>query len=271
MTSVENDYLEELDLFKKTLAVTGLISLNQQGIQTDGRGVRAVKIFTRQTLIALSLDKILPVPDKRKKGDEELWDIGSIASLSRNLVEGYLSLHYFGLENTSESDAELRFFILQLHRNVEWYNIRSGEMRPEELKQFDDGITEQKSRIRNHPFISKLTDQQRNNALRGFEMYKSKSDFEDDLLICKDLRKHYRLLSNLVHPLPLSIERTDNERGRGLNSEPDVGYCLNCLMLARKYLSASTVGVADRFPNELANRYSDEIKSIRPLQSEGFD
>jgi hypothetical protein len=192
--------------------------------------------------------------------------------LSRNLIEGYLSLYYFGIERVSDAEAELRFFIAQLHRNVEWYEIRKlinpGDP---ELKEFEDSIASQRERIRSHAYLRSLTAVQKTRALRGTEMYKTKADFEKELSECGDLRRNYRLLSNLVHPLPMSIERIDNERGRGIGSDADVSYSKICLMLARRYLAASTVGIADHFADALAKRFEDSLNGIRPLIAEGFN
>ncbi|CAD7554465.1 hypothetical protein [Aeromonas hydrophila] len=63
-------------------------------------------------------------------------------------------------------------------------------------------------------------------------MYKTKQNFEESLLICKDLRRDYRLLSNLVHPLPIAIECIDDEKGRGAGSDADISFSLLCLMVA---------------------------------------
>lgn len=271
LSEFENSFLEELVLYDKVIETTKHISWNQHGIDADGRGLRGTKIFTRQTVVGLSLQRILPRPSSMTHHESVFWDVSSIASLSRNLMEGYLSLYYFGIEKVSADEAELRFFIAQLHRNVEWYEIRKlTDSKDTGLKEFENGISEQKARIRAHPYLSSLTEIQRKRALRGLEMYKSKADFENELDVCKDLRRNYRHLSNLVHPLPMSIERIDNERGRGIGSDPDVNYCLICLMLARRFLAASTIGVADHFSDALASRFKDEMDSIRPLTSTGF-
>ncbi len=264
-------YLEELALYDQVLHVTGLLSLNQHDIKTDGRGVRAVKIFTRQTLTGLSLQRILPRPTVSGPVDEALWDLCSVASLARNILEGYLGLHYFGLEKITGSEAELRFFILQLHRNIEWYNIKKlTDPQDPELKQFEEGIPEQKLRIREHRFLPNLLPHQRKLALETKEMYKTKGDFEKELPVCSDLKRNYRQLSNLVHPVPMSVERTDNLNGRGLGSDADMTYSLLCVMIARRYLAASTVGIADHFPKKLAKRFSGELAPIRPLVKAGF-
>lgn len=97
----EISFLEEVKYFNQVLDFTAQVSLNQGGIDADGRGVRAVKIFTRQTITAFSFSKILPKPKVSTTSDTELWDISSVASLTRNLIEGYLSLNYFGLEKNS--------------------------------------------------------------------------------------------------------------------------------------------------------------------------
>lgn len=272
LSEEERSYLSELALYEKVVEAAMVISLNQYGIDTDGRGVRASLIYTRQTLTALSLRAILPRPSAAKSQDSFLWDIGSIASLTRNLVEGYLSLHYFGVERVTEAEAELRFFLLQLHRNIEWYEIRklTNPLDPS-LKEFEEGIPTQKKRLKEHPFLALLTSEQRNRALRGAEMYKTKADFEKELAVCKGLRRNYRYLSNFVHPLPLSIERVDARRGRGIGSDADVSHCMLCLVLARVYLAASTVEFADHFPEALADRFKKEIDAIRSLSSVDYE
>jgi hypothetical protein len=93
-------------------------------------------------------------------------------------------------------------------------------------------------------------------------MYKTKADFEREVSICKNLRRDYRYLSNLVHPLPLSIERIDNDSGRGTGSEADTLRCLVCMLLANRYLSATTCGLIDFFEAPLLEFRSlaDEIR-----------
>lgn len=122
LSEFEKSYLEELKKYGKVLSVAMLVSKNQHGINTTGRGIRATNIFTRQTLAGMSLRSILPFPTNDI--EKALWDIASISSLARNILEGFMSIFYFGTESISDEEAELRFFILQQHRNREWYSIR---------------------------------------------------------------------------------------------------------------------------------------------------
>ncbi|EIA07443.1 DUF5677 domain-containing protein [Flavobacterium frigoris] len=270
LTDSEISFLEELELYNKVLCFIADISICQGGIDADGRGVRGMKIFTRQTVIAFSLSRIFPKPQKTTSYDTELWDVLSIASITRNLVEGYLALHYFGLEKISDDEAELRFLILQLHRNIEWFNIRKIEEGDEEYKEFFEGIINQKKQIKNHPYLNNLSVSNRNKALKFSEMYRTKSDFENSLPICNDLIKIYRLLSNLVHPLPMSIERIDNENGRGIGSEMDIQYCIQCILLARRFLAATVVDIVDFFSDSFVE-FSERLEEIRYLQFKGFE
>jgi len=264
LTDLEMAFSEEYKKYSKVLAVTTKISLNQHGIDTDGRGIRAVRIFTRQTLSGMSLSKVLPKLSPELDPDSEFWDLCSLASMSRNILEAYLAIYYSGTELISEEEAELRFFIGQLHRNREWYQIHKKRNSDEDvLRAFEEGMLEQKNRIKEHPYLGNLSHPQKNKALKGDEMYYTKADFELKDEVCKDLRMDYQLLSNFVHPLPLSIERIDNDRGRGESNMYDVTYSIVCLKVATRYLAASTIAIVDHFPEQLGKRFKSVIDPIR--------
>lgn len=267
LTEEELTFKELYKKYRQALDATLLISVNQHGIETSGRGIRATKIFTRQTLSAISLCQILPNLSGSRDPDAEHWDVCSLASLSRNIIDGYLALYYSGTESITEEEAELRFFLGQLHRNKEWHHIHKyrGSDR-EVLKEFEEGIEKQKNDIREHPFLPKLSRVQRDKAIKGHEMYYTRADFEERTEVCKQLRMEYQLLSNFVHPLPLSVERIDNDRGRGESNRYDISYSIMCVSVATRYLSASTVAIADFFHNELGKRFRSNIDPIREYQ-----
>lgn len=268
LSEFENNYLDELKKYDKVLSVAMLISKNQHGINTTGRGIRAANIFTRQTLTGMSLRSILPFPTIYNQKEESLWDIASISSLSRNILEGFLSLFYFGTESITDAEAELRLFILKKHRNRELYSIRK-QFNPNdpEIKNLENSQEKQNNRIKNHIFFKKLTPSQKNKALRGHEIYQTKADFEACHQACEGLRAEFQLLSNFVHPLPLSIERINNVNGRGIGSDADVNYCIMSLIIARKYLAASIVEIANFFHENLHESFKNKVDSITYLVS----
>lgn len=264
LSELEIAFVNEHKRYSKILNAVLTISSNQHGIDTDGRGIRAVKIFTRQTLSGMTLDKVLPNLSLGQDPDAVLWDLSSLASLSRNILEAYLAIYYSGTELVSDEEAELRFFVWQLHRNREWYQIHKIRNADQEvLIEFEDGMKEQKLRIQQHPYLSNLTPSQKNKALKGDEMYYTKADFELKNQVCENLRMDHQLLSNFVHPLPLSIERIDNDRGRGTSNIYDITYSIDCLKIAAKYLAASTIAVVDYFPEKLGKKFKSVIDPIR--------
>ena len=264
---LSKDFLEEVDKFDEVVKVTNLVSGNQQGIATSGRGVRAVQIFTKQTLTANSLMSLLP----DKSTFAYLWDGGAIAGLSRNIIECFLAIHYFGIENVSEVEAELRFFIYQRHRNVETYKIQKGYNPTDpDIKVFENGIKEEMKRIQSHTFYQSLTKDQQNRIINGVEMYKTKADFASQISHCKGLTTDFRYLSNLAHPVGVSIWRIDNESGRGLGSVTDMAHCLRAVRLARKYQAASTAAIAEFFPERFGGRFLPILTKLKELIDEGF-
>lgn len=265
---VEAPYLEELIKYEEVLDTALELSLNQHDIQTDGRGLRGMKIFTRQTLVAISLSKLLPFFRETNNPEGGFWDVCSVASLTRNLMEGYAALFYSGTEVISEEEAELRFFLGQYHRNREWQCLRKQQT-PDapEIGSIEEGLASQMNRLKEHPFLLRLSTAQRNKVLRGDEMYFTKADIEKRSPVVGNYRFHYQLLSNLVHALPLSIERIGNDRGRGVRAEPDIAYMHLCLSLAVKFLAASVLAISDRFP-ELECRLAEPPVKLRRFIAE---
>ena len=265
-------FRRQAERYSQVLDLTLGVSLNQHGIDTDGRGVRAVKIFTRQTLSGMSFGKILPKLSPDKDPEHALWDVSSMASIARNIIEAYLAIYYSGIEEISDEEAELRFFIGQLHRNREWYLLHKSQgSSSETMSTFETGMKEQKEKIAAHTYLSNLSHAQRNKALKGDETYYTKADFETKNQFCRGLRADYQLLSNFVHPLPLSIERIDNDRGRGESNEYDIAYALLCVEIATKYLAASTLGIIDHFPDQLGKKFRDKAEPIRSAVLDGFN
>lgn len=260
---LEATYREELAKYEEVLDATMDLSMNQHGIQTDGRGLRAMKVFTRQTLVALSLSKLLPFSRKTNDPVDGFWDVCSIASLTRNLMEGYVVLFYSGTEVVSEEEAELRFFLGQYHRNREWQQIRKKQTPNDpEISRIEEQLESEMKRLKEHPFLHRLSQAQRNKVLKGDEIYFTKADIEERSPITGNYRLHYQLLSNLVHALPLSIERIGNDRGRGIRSGPDIAYIYLCLSLAVRFLAASVLAIYDHFP-ELESRLTEPPVKLR--------
>ncbi|WP_141699390.1 hypothetical protein [Candidatus Thiosymbion oneisti] len=182
-----------------------------------------------------------------------------------------MALYYYGTQQVTEEEAELRFLLAQLHRNSTWLAFQRRVSAEEDLlAEFEQGIAAQKSRIRDLAVLEKLSVEQRNRVSRWHDMYLTKADFETLVPICANLRADHQYLSNLVHPLPFAIERVDNTKGRGIGTDAEVGHSLICVMIARRFLAASVVDFVGLVADALPAPCSKAADSVRELVNHGF-
>lgn len=256
-TAIEKNYILLYKKFDRACEIATMISLHQHGINTDGRGIRAANIFTRQLLTAYSLKTLLPQLRTGSDPDIGLWDVTTIALVSRSIMENFQALYFYGTEAISEVEADFRFHILQKDRNTKWRDIRIKAGVPEEeLADFITGVPEQRERILKHEFYKTLTKDKQNSLKNRAEMYYSKADFEERCPRLANIELHYQLLSNLAHPLPLAIERIDELNGHGESTDADIalvnislGVASDCLIGSIEEMGikfADTIGVAFR-------------------------
>lgn len=262
-TEIERSYISVHKKYCRACEIAVSISLNQGGINTDGRGRRASNIFTRQVLTVLSLKKLLPVLRNGDNPEDTVWDITTIALISRSVMENFQALYFFGTEIISEAEADLRFHIFQKDRNFKWRDIRkkAGETE-EELDKIFVGLSEQKRLIVNHEFYSSLSDAQKNMLRNKKEMYYSKAEFELRCPRLASIELHFQLLSNLAHPLPLAIHRIDEFSGHGGPSEADIRLAIISLNVAVDCLIASIEEMGKKFPDSIGRQYQTMIQEI---------
>ncbi|EGI1191165.1 hypothetical protein H6264_003874 [Escherichia coli] len=262
-TEVERSYISLYKIFCRACEISAAISLNQSGIKTDGRGIRAANIFTRQVLTAHSLKKLLPILRNGVNPDDTVWDVTTIALVSRSVMENFQALFYYGTETVSEAEADFRFRIFQKDRNVKWRDIRlkAGESE-ESLEEFFTGIPKQQEEIVNHEFYSSLSKEQKNSLKNRAEMYYTKAEFEARCPRLADIALHHQLLSNLAHPLPLAIHRIDEFSGHGAPSEADICLVIISLKVATDCLIASVEGMGEKFADSIGIHYRSMIEEL---------
>ncbi|MEI9881448.1 hypothetical protein [Atlantibacter hermannii] len=262
-TAVEKCYIKLLKQFHRACEIAVIISLNQGGIETDGRGRRAADIFTRQVLTARSLNKILPILRNGDDPDVAVWDVATIALVSRSVMENFQALYFYGTETISESEAELRFLIFQKDRNAKWRDIRKKAGQSEEdLAEFSLGLPQQQARIVNHPYYNLLSKEQKESLKNRAEMYYSKAKFEERCTRLSKLGLNYQLLSNLAHPLPLAIYRIDEIRGHGTPCDEDINLAIICLNVAADCLIASIEEMGIKFVHNIGVPFRSLIQEL---------
>ena len=112
------DYIAAFKDFNGLLHATFQLSVKLNQLVGDSRKQIASALFAKINLGALSITKLLPRDSEilpREKtivmDPERFCDVSSIASLCRNLVEASNLLYYFGIEEVSAEEIQLRLQI----------------------------------------------------------------------------------------------------------------------------------------------------------------
>lgn len=94
-------------------------------IRTTGRGVGSQReyyaslIFTKIVLTLRAILKLLPKSSFDKNGNLEVWDISSVNSLTRSLIDTYNVLFYLTVDNIPKNEKEFRFALWKYHSEKE--------------------------------------------------------------------------------------------------------------------------------------------------------
>ncbi len=248
------DYRESYSAFDKSSKNARKLSQECAGIPSPhGKHFYASVLFTRLCVGAVSLQSLCPDPGLL--GRDAHWDYVSTCSLARNIIECYLTFYYLCIQKVPEPEWEARWRLLNLHdctqraKMFECVNIAPEEEAAKVIK-----LTAQE--LRENTYFKSLPEKQQQHYLKGnTALFMSQDDivraYGGDV---SDFRFMYRFLSNQVHSFPMSFYRVgEQERGRGVESELEVGYTSLCLDTARQYL--------DRACKE----YDDLFRTIRKI------
>ena len=239
--------------------------------QTKGRQnvpwklARAHQLYNRMTVSCMSFVHLLPMnlPFKTKA---EFWDFFSVASLTRNILENYLTLFYIGVDNVSKEESDFRLAIFQFHLNSEKFRLYQefGES-VENLKDFAENLPRDKEKIRTNTYFNSINKAKAASILKGNDfMYLTKHEIFAKIPFKTDeFTPMYRLLSNHTHSTPFAFYTQSNERGRGLENATEVAYITMCIDLVTKYLLAAILDVIAMFPDCEAGLHPQKVKIVR--------
>ena len=148
-------------------------------------------------------------------GGKKIWDLPTQASLSRNLIETYLTFFYIGIEKVDSDEKELRMFLWKYHEINE--KIKMLEVGIPDSQNIPDLIKSRKlakERLTSNSAFIKLLPGKQKELLQK-DQSKTKSNIE----ICKSagisekyFRMNFKYLSNFTHSSPLSISQMDDSR-----------------------------------------------------------
>jgi len=85
--------------------------LEEIPITEDRKLEEGTFLFSKILLHILSILRILPHSSFSKGNSKQIWDVSSIAVLSRTVIESYLSFFYLSIDNIPDTERELRFAV----------------------------------------------------------------------------------------------------------------------------------------------------------------
>jgi len=241
---------------------------------------RAHQLYIRLTVTCLSFIRLLP-KNRYLKTNFEFWDFPSVANIARNFIETYHVFYYIGVDKITDEETDLRLSIFNYHLNNEKYKLYKEFGAPiEDLKEFEINLPKAKEEIKNHKAFSGIEASRVKGILNGTEfMSMTHKEISDKIgFDTKEFRPMYRFLSNQTHSTPFSFFSQSNERGRGIENQPEVNYIVMCIDFVAKYLLAAMTDIIKLFPDCQAtldkgklkivnDRLTDYVKENGPQQS----
>jgi hypothetical protein len=169
--------------------------------------------FGRLALNGLSILRLSPGSSLYIPEPFQIWDLPSVSSLSRNLVETYLTLHYFTRTNLSTDE-------LQFRKNVWHYNeanerlkmLQLGVPKSVELPKLEQDLSQLKSKLEQSSLFNALPKDKRKRILQG-EI--AKLETKQQLCASAGVSQGYhgsifKYGSNHTHSSPFSFSQLNN-------------------------------------------------------------
>jgi len=260
-------YLEKLEKLQKYLDFGIDVSDACAGQKdVDWHLVRANQLYIRLTVSCLSYIRLLPY-NRYFPADHEFWDLFSILSISRNIIETYIMFWYIAVDGVSQEERQLRLDILMYHLNNEKYKFyRDFNPESEYLPEFETQLPLKKREFEDSEiFATYIEKSRRKNILSGKEAkYLSNNEIMEKMPFkTEEFVPLYRFFSNHTHSMPFAFFSLDNQRGSGRRNQAEIDYIDMSLDFVTKYLLCAIMDTIGLFPFREDELDTDKLKVIR--------
>ncbi|UOE82193.1 DUF5677 domain-containing protein [Vibrio splendidus] len=243
--------------FDKIAEIAADLSMHFGGVRTDDKKRRYSTYFLAKLVHnCVSLLKILP----NSSEDKEYFDLSSIASLSRNIIESTNLCWYYCIEDVELEESSFRFLLFDYHdvcttislsESFDWKLDAEEELKEEKLvlleaikntsQYFNEGKAEQK----------KLRQGRKASMCNQSELIEARG------VDCKEFKGIYKLLSNHVHTTPNAINSVVHSRSHG--QEMDTVLCGLILTYACIFCAEMVRTIGDIWQMEFAKEESRQL------------
>lgn len=248
--STRADYVSALDQFDSTICEALAVGQAQAGRMATPCIGYATYIHAR--LCAYGVAAIRAAPLSRwVRSDSECWHFSVLACHARAILEGYLYFTYLA-QPVDEALDESRARVTLLQLNDCCSRLKLLRKDPNSVAFFTSEAEKLRDRLRSIPYFQRLPRAVQETCLAG-----KKAWFMDraQLVELVGVEKQqfdvwWDLLSQHSHIHPISFFRNEpNERGSGLEFDPDRGYLAFALVLCAVILESTTDRVVQWFPD----------------------
>lgn len=255
------NYKDELEKFKLAVMHASTVSYGGVGILTShARETYCSIIFTKLVVTNLSILKLCPDPAANNYAESAL-DFTAIASLSRVVIDTFIALYHFGLEDCSEEEYQTRQLLLfwRDHR------VRGKMGMPQSTSGFDHE-KDIKERLALNSFWQTVPEKRQRHLLKSNDILHSPYDVMKRAGFDPEFNKQiYSYWSAHTHCDSVAFLRMiEQNRGRGIVNEIDLSLTAVCLEYLTKILNYSSDKVDNVLIGSEYRGYS--VKTFDPLK-----
>lgn len=219
-------------------------------------------VYTRICAHAQSM--ICAVPKSRwVKRDFEIWDVSSVASHARSILEGYLLFRYLADAPNDEDIQRTYVNVMHLYDCKKRMKILPFVLPEEEIIGFQKQAVEIEGRLNSSPFFQKLDQRLKKDLLAGrWMMITSQSELVSQLGFDKEeFDFFWNYLSQYTHILSFTFYRIESEgRGSGLKNDFDRETLCLVLQFCTSLLKQSVDRLIELFPDSAEARQGVDSK-----------
>jgi hypothetical protein len=258
-------YLQSLQTLEALCQMATRLSLDTSG-RTDAtwREKYGSHIFGKICMTAIAILKLLPKSRFNVAvNNMEIWDISSVCTLARSLIDAYYSFNYLIIEKVDKHELGFRFTLWSLHSESERLKmlelIKSTSNKLDEIRK---NIEELTRKLRSNKFYKSLDSKAQKKFSSGeIGIFLTNTQISKNAGVNPNYYKAvYKYLSNYVHTYSFSISQIALFKAGDLESlrllQTAVGYCTGYLCLAIRDFTKL-------FPDQRSNLSIDIIETIK--------
>lgn len=168
-------------------------------------------IFAKLCIHSIAILKLIPESSLfNLPNNFKVWDIASLATLARSVIETYNVFFYLIIDELDDKELEFRFLLWHLHSESERKRMLNsiGSTNPK-IKEVERDIEDYKNKLMNNDFYKSKISSERSSYRKGETgIALSNSNISERAGISINFYKStYKYMSSYVHTFPFSIQQ----------------------------------------------------------------